>query len=516
MRCKEKTPNRFKRIKSLYVTRCNNKALRCIVTMYPNPGGFQQQDSNNAFSGQQPHGGYPTQNMAGYPPQGATGYPAQGTAGYPPQAGTGYPSQGITGYPPHEAPGYPSQGSPNIPQQPGYPPQHTPYPFQGGSYPNQPMGYPPQQMQNMPQGGGIQPNVTNLPLPYGMSPSFQPAQPSRYPDASAAYPPQQSTIGGNVHSAQQQYGYPAPQQQASPYNVNSNQFGSGSTNPQGLGTTHQNKHVELSVSCTNLKDQDMMSKSDPVCVLFEKRSGTWAETGRTEMISNNHHPTWQKKFVFNYNPQTTQELKFEIYDWDSKSQKLKKHDILGQIEVSLGTIVSSAGKQYTSSLKNGGGGRITILAEETNPRALGKIKLQLMGHKLDSKDTFGKSDPYYNLSKKMGNGQWSLVYRSEVIKNNSNPKWVSMEKPITELCNGDYDREMKIEVLDYDSSGENDLIGEFTTNIRSLSTGVRNQTKYEVINPKKQRNKRSYKNSGTISVVDFRSFDNLTNNPISI
>ena len=91
-----------------------------------------------------------------------------------------------------------------------------------------------------------------------------------------------------------------------------------------------------------------------------------------------------------------------------------------------------------------------------------------------------------------------------------------MEKPITEICNGDYDREMKIEVLDYDSSGENDLIGEFTTNIRSLSTGVRNQTKYEVINPKKQRNKRSYKNSGIISVVDFRSFDNMTNNPIVI
>merc|ERR1712223_537728 len=147
-----------------------------------------------------------------------------------------------------------------------------------------------------------------------------------------------------------------------------------------------------------------------------------------------------------------------------------------------------------------GGGRITILAEETNPRALGKIKLQLMGHKLDSKDTFGKSDPYYNLSKKMGNGQWSLVYRSEVIKNNSNPKWASMDKPITEICNGDYDREMKIEVLDYDSSGENDLIGEFTTNLQSLSMAKDSGTKYELINPKKEKSNRKYKNSGYVSV----------------
>ena len=132
------------------------------------------------------------------------------------------------------------------------------------------MIYPPQQMQNMPQGGGIQANVTNLPLPYGMSPSFQPAQPSRYPDANPTYPSQQSTIGGNVHSAPQQYGYPGPQQQANPYNINSNQLSAGSTNPHGLGAANQAKPVELSVSCTNLKDQDMMSKSDPVCVLFEK------------------------------------------------------------------------------------------------------------------------------------------------------------------------------------------------------------------------------------------------------
>merc|ERR1712038_231896 len=206
-----------------------------------------------------------------------------------------------------------------------------------------------------------------------------------------------------------------------------------------------------------------------------------------------------------YNPQGTQEVKFEVYDWDSKSQSLKRHDILGQVETTLGSIVNSPGKQFTSSLKKGGGGRITIMAEEVNPNARERIKLQLMGYKLDSKDTFGKSDPYYTLYKKMSNGQWSLVYTSEVIKNNANPKWTGMDKPITELCNGDYDRDLKIEVFDYDSSGENDLIGEFTTNLRSLSTATRNQTKYEVINPKKQRNKRNYKNSGTLSVIQFQS-----------
>ena len=248
-----------------------------------------------------------------------------------------------------------------------------------------------------------------------------------------------------------------------------------------------------------------MSKSDPVCVLFEKRSGTWAESGRTEMIRNSHCPKWQKKFTLNHNPQVTQELKFEIYDWDSKSQNLKRHDILGEVEVSLGTIMASPGKQFTSSLKKGGGGRITVMAEDINSSARERIRIQFIASNLDRKDTFGKSDPFYNLSKKMTNGQWSLVYKSEVVKNNSNPRWSAMDKPATELCNGDYERELKMEVYDYDSSGEFDLIGEFRTNLRSLSNGAKNRTLYEVINPKKQRNKRGYKNSGTVSVSQFTS-----------
>merc|ERR1712126_663607 len=156
----------------------------------------------------------------------------------------------------------------------------------------------------------------------------------------------------------------------------------------------------------------------------------------------------------------------------------------GQVETAFSSILSAPGKQFTSSLKKGGGGRITVLAEEVNTNAHERICLQLLGAKLDSKDTFGKSDPYFNMMKKMPNGQWSLVYTSEVIKNNANPRWNGVEKPVAEICNGDYNRDLKIEIFDYDSSGENDLIGEFTTNLRSLSTAPSSGTKYEVINPK--------------------------------
>lgn len=48
--------------------------------------------------------------------------------------------------------------------------------------------------------------------------------------------------------------------------------------------------VELSISCTNLKDMDVFSKSDPVVFLHEKRGQEWQKIGRTEVIDNNLNP----------------------------------------------------------------------------------------------------------------------------------------------------------------------------------------------------------------------------------
>ena len=51
--------------------------------------------------------------------------------------------------------------------------------------------------------------------------------------------------------------------------------------------------IELSISCTDLKDLDTFSKSDPVVFLFEKRGQKWIKIGRTEMIDDNLNPKVQ-------------------------------------------------------------------------------------------------------------------------------------------------------------------------------------------------------------------------------
>ena len=268
----------------------------------------------------------------------------------------------------------------------------------------------------------------------------------------------------------------------------------------------QNKKVELSVQGISLKNKDLLSKSDPICILYEKRNGKWAEKDRTEMVLNNLNPQWQKKFCLDYHPQLLQELKFEIYDWDTKATSISKQDFLGSAEVSIQKLVAenyTKGGKCQLPLKNGGHGTIIINAEEIQCYGDTKVKLQLMAHKLDKKDFLGKSDPYYDLKKKLPNGEWTLVYKSEFVEKDVNPKWNTMEKSINEICSVDYNRELKIEIYDHDKRGKDDLIGEMFTSLQSLMAGAANRVEYDVVNPERKMKKKNYTNSGTVSVLQL-------------
>ena len=48
--------------------------------------------------------------------------------------------------------------------------------------------------------------------------------------------------------------------------------------------------MEVSLSCTELVNLDIWSKSDPMCVLSVKKSGKWVELGRTETIYDDLTP----------------------------------------------------------------------------------------------------------------------------------------------------------------------------------------------------------------------------------
>lgn len=86
----------------------------------------------------------------------------------------------------------------------------------------------------------------------------------------------------------------------------------------------------------------------------------------------------------------------------------------------------------------------------------------------------------------------------QVIKNTLNPTWKRFEIPVRTFCNGDYTRPIQINCYDWDSDGSHDTIGSCTTTLQELVSG---HASFELINEKKKAKKRSYKNSGTLSVM---------------
>ncbi|RYE82987.1 MAG: hypothetical protein EOO65_04645 [Methanosarcinales archaeon] len=73
------------------------------------------------------------------------------------------------------------------------------------------------------------------------------------------------------------------------------------------------------------------------------------------------------------------------------------------------------------------------------------------------------------------------------------------------LCNGDSSAPLVMEVFDWDSDGSHDLIGECALTVKQLLDSVVSRSAFAVINPKKA-SKKSYTNSGTLSVVSATIF----------
>ncbi|KAM7317517.1 hypothetical protein ACRRTK_023819 [Alexandromys fortis] len=320
------------------------------------------------------------------------------------------------------------------------------------------------------------------------------------------------------------------------------------TSAAGIGDLNQLSaaipatRVEVSVSCRNLLDRDTFSKSDPICVLYIQAVGNkeWREFGRTEVIDNTLNPDFVRKFILDYFFEERENLRFDLYDVDSKSPNLSKHDFLGQVFCTLGEIVGSQGSRLEKPIVGIPGrkcGTIILTAEELNC-CRDAVLMQFCANKLDKKDFFGKSDPFLVFYRSNEDGSFTICHKTEVVKNTLNPVWQAFKISVRALCNGDYDRTIKVEVYDWDRDGStycvpdtdidviqircaihgthcvpgidvdygilsHDFIGEFTTSYRELSRGQSQFNVYEVVNPKKKGKKKKYTNSGTVTLLSF-------------
>ena len=207
-----------------------------------------------------------------------------------------------------------------------------------------------------------------------------------------------------------------------------------------------------------LLNKDVISKSDPMCVVYIQlpKSQTWQEYGRTEIIKNNLNPEFATKFLIDYRFEELQKLKFKIYDIDGASTVLDNHDFLGEVECSLGQIVSSG--KYVVALHHPSfksKGQLCVQAEEISGLPKEEVVFLFSAQDL-KKSFFSKPDPFLVIYKDS-----NLIHRTIFMKNNRNPQWPKFTIPMRALCdkNGQ-DVKLLLQSWNHNENGKHKLLGE--------------------------------------------------------
>ncbi|XP_072357645.1 copine-6-like isoform X2 [Scyliorhinus torazame] len=276
------------------------------------------------------------------------------------------------------------------------------------------------------------------------------------------------------------------------------------TIPVALGASR----VELRLSCRNLLDRETLSKPNPCSVVKILSEGEWLELDRTEVMRSNLNPVFSKIFWVDYFFEEMQSLMFEVYDAQTGGETCcTDDDLLGAAQCTLGQIVSQTKITKPLMLKNGksaGKSTITITAEEVS-ETNDYVELTFSAQKLDDKDLFSKSDPFMEIYKIDADDTEHLVRRTEVVKNNLNPHWEPFRLSLQTLCSCDYEKNLKFTVWDHDSNGKHDYIGEFFTTFSEMQNAKLGRLlSWSCINPKYKAKKRSYKNSGTVTLLECK------------
>ncbi|XP_057868895.1 protein BONZAI 1 isoform X2 [Cryptomeria japonica] len=242
--------------------------------------------------------------------------------------------------------------------------------------------------------------------------------------------------------------------------------------------------LELSLSASNLRDRDFLSKSDPMAVVYmKKQDGSLEELGRTEVILNSLDPVWITKLRITYYFEILQLLTFRLYDVDTKFHnvptqmlRLDEQQFLGEADCFLSEIVTKPGKNLTKPLKGATGhtgagqwsqkfGNITLQVEETiNSKMV--VEMVLRSANLENKEIFSKSDPFLKISRPSENGNYVPVCKTEVKRNNLNPIW----KPVTLSLQqaGSMDNPLMLECYDFNNSGNHYLMGRIQKSLTDL------------------------------------------------
>ena len=147
--------------------------------------------------------------------------------------------------------------------------------------------------------------------------------------------------------------------------------------------------------------------------------------------------------------------------------------------------MANKSKQFTKPIKNlkytKDCGKLIVVAEELNAcKQLARLKFRLSNIKVNTCfSLLVKPSVFLKLSRSNEDSTFTVVYESKTKWYTRNPEFDPIELKVRTLCNADFDRTIKIDVMNYSATGDHQPVGSLTTNLNQL-INKNNSNKYEV------------------------------------
>jgi hypothetical protein len=236
-----------------------------------------------------------------------------------------------------------------------------------------------------------------------------------------------------------------------------------------------NPLIEIHVSARRLKDMDLVTVSDPICVLFtpsgNRQGPAWTEVARTEVVWNNLNPEWVTYFTVMYIFEIRQPLLFRVYDVDSANANLSSHDFIGEVQVELAQLVAKVEptelelKHPTHRDFRG----ILTVAHEQVENCSSLVSGRIVCRQLKRSRLLFGNDPFFILAKASEGGKILPIYQSEV---NTRMNWKPFQVSYQALANASPDRPIRITFFDYRSRTAAAPIGFHDTTFARMSESL--------------------------------------------
>lgn len=119
------------------------------------------------------------------------------------------------------------------------------------------------------------------------------------------------------------------------------------------GITYQAQEIMLSFSCVDLKNLDIISKSDPQLFVFDAKHPR-SEIGRTEVVKDSLNPHFSKSIIITYIFEIQQHIEIEVRDIDIG----EKYEILGNAKLTLSSFLGGWKNPFHVKLHDSAGNQL--------------------------------------------------------------------------------------------------------------------------------------------------------------